>query len=66
MFLAHQEIKLGPKKTAKPPVDLLSSKQPAQSESEKALTRVDDDLLKVSPVLKVFLIYLNMRLATVQ
>lgn len=51
-FFAHQEIKFGPKKTAKPPVDLLSSKQPAQSESEKAVTSVEDDLLKARPTLK--------------
>jgi hypothetical protein len=30
-FFAHQDIKLGPKKTTKPPVDFLSSEQSAQS-----------------------------------
>ena len=65
-FLAHQDIRFGPKKIANPPVDRLSSRHPAQSESEKALTRVDGDLLKVRPVFRVFLIYLTMRLAAVQ
>jgi hypothetical protein len=58
-FLALQEIKLGPKYTTKPPVDLLPSTQPAQSASEKALTKVEDDLLKVSPRLTVPLTYLK-------
>jgi hypothetical protein len=41
--LAHHDIKLGSKKTANPPVDFLSSEQPAQSASEKALTRMDEE-----------------------
>ena len=65
-FLAHHEIKLGPKNMANPPVERLSSRQPAQSESEKALTRVEDDLLKLRPMLKVCLTYLTMRFAAVQ
>ena len=65
-FLAHQEIRLGPKKIAKPSVDRLSSKHPAQSESEKALTRVEDDLLKVSPTLNVLFTYRRIRLAAVK
>jgi hypothetical protein len=40
-FLAHQEIKFGPTKTAKPLVDFLLSVHPAQSMSENALTIVD-------------------------
>ena len=65
-FLAHHEIKLGPKNMANPLVERLSSRQPAQSESEKALTRVEDDLLKLRPMLKVCLTYLTMRLAAVK
>ena len=65
-FLAHHEIKLGPKKTAKPPVERLSSRHPAQSESEKALTRVEGDLMKFRPTFKVYLTYLTMRLVAVK
>jgi hypothetical protein len=42
-FLAQQETKLGPKKTANPPVERLSSGHPAQSTSEKALTSIEGD-----------------------
>ena len=62
-FLAHQDIRLGPKKTAKPPVERLSSRHPAQSESEKALTRVEGDLLKFNPVPKVCFTYVIIRFA---
>jgi hypothetical protein len=44
-FFADHEIRLGQKKTANPPVDFLSSRQLAQSVSEKALTRVENDFL---------------------
>ena len=65
-FRAHHDIKLGPKQIEKPPVEHLSSRQPAQSESEKALTSVEDDLLKLRPILNVFLTYLTIRLAAVK
>jgi hypothetical protein len=65
-FLALQEIILGPKNTAKPPVDLLSSTQPAQSACEKALIRVEGDLPKVNPVLVVPLTYLKILFTSVQ
>jgi hypothetical protein len=65
-FLALQEIRLDPKYTAKPPVDLLSSTQPAQTASEKALTNVDDDFLKVSPRFVVPLTYLSILFTAVQ
>ena len=65
-FRAHHEIRFGPKNIAKPPVDRLSSKHPAQSESKKELTRLEDDLLKSKPILKVPLTYLTMRFAAVK
>jgi hypothetical protein len=65
-LLALKEIKLDPKYTAKPPIDLLSSTQAIQSASEKALTNVEDDLLKFSPRLDVPLTYLNILFTVVQ
>jgi hypothetical protein len=52
-FRALQEIKLGPKNTSKPPIDLLSSRQPAQSASKKALSKLEADFGNVRPTFKV-------------
>ena len=65
-FRAHQDIKFGPKNTTKPPVEHLSSRQPAQSESENALTRVKGDLLKFSPKFRVCFTYRTIRFAAVK
>jgi hypothetical protein len=46
---AVQEIRFDPKNTANPQVDLLSSGHPAQSASENALTKVEEDLLNLNP-----------------
>jgi hypothetical protein len=65
-FLAIHEIRLGPRYTAIPPLDLPSSIQPAQLAYEKALTSVEDDLQKVSPRPTVPLTYLNILFTAVQ
>jgi hypothetical protein len=49
-FLALHEMRFGPKKMEKPP---LSSKHPAQSASEKALSKLEADLTKVRPGFRV-------------
>ena len=43
-FRALQDIKLDPRKIAKPPVDFRSSKDPDQSALENPVTSVDFDL----------------------
>jgi hypothetical protein len=65
-FLAHQDIKLGLKKIAKPLVNFLSLKQPVQSASEKALTSVEADLRMSSPKWLVCLTKRRIRFTTVQ
>jgi hypothetical protein len=64
-FLALHEIRLGPKKMAKPLVDILSSGQPTQSASEKTLSNCEDECLNVRPSCSVPLMYLIMRFTAV-
>jgi hypothetical protein len=56
-FLALQDIRFDPKNTAKPPIDLRSFGQPAQSTAAKVLTMVDPDLIIWRPRFKVPFIY---------
>jgi hypothetical protein len=48
-FWELQEIRLEPKNTRKPPIEQRSSEQPAQLDSEKALSRLDEDLVMQRP-----------------
>jgi hypothetical protein len=65
-FFAHLEIRLGPRNTAKPPVDLLLSEHPTQFASKKALTRVEEDFLMLRPMPIVCLRYRRILLTAVQ
>jgi hypothetical protein len=65
-FLALQEIKFGPRKTTKPPVDRLSSTHQAQLASEKALTTIELDGRILSPMLSVPLTYQRMHLTALK
>jgi hypothetical protein len=65
-FLAHHEIRLEPRNTTYPPIDLRSSGQSAHSTSEKPLTtrEVDRQILRPKP--SVAFTYLRIRLTVVQ
>ena len=65
-FLALHEIRLEPRKIAKPHVDFLSSEHPAQSALEKALTKLDRDGTMRRPKSTVPLIYLKILLTAVK
>jgi hypothetical protein len=63
---AVHDIRLSPRKTAKPPVELLSSTHPAQLASEKSLTIMDLDLQIFNPNFTVPLIYRNILFIALQ
>jgi hypothetical protein len=61
-FFAFHDTRLFPKKIANPPIDRLSSKEPAQSTSEYPVINVDDDLHILRPRFVQDLIYHNILL----
>jgi len=65
-FLGLHDTRFEPKITAKPPIDLLSSRNPTESASKKALTSVKDDWLILSHVSTLPLSYLSMFFTVVQ
>jgi hypothetical protein len=65
-FLALQDIRLDPKKMANPLVDRLSSRHPAQSASEKALTNKELVLFILSPSLVLDFTYLRILFTAAQ
>ena len=65
-FHALHDTRLGPKYTAKAPVERRSSRHPAQSASEKPLTSKEDDLLICNPSFIVCFRYLNNLLTAAQ
>jgi hypothetical protein len=62
---ALHDTRFDPRKIANPPVDRLSSKQPAQSASANPLISIDDDLVMRSPRSMVPLTYRSIHFTVV-